>query len=281
MITQLTLGGINLLSNQILLQSFNNGSFPATVYTRSKRGGYQGTKLVSPTFASYQFVLTVQIVGKSFSDLVTQRDTFLGILGTIHSAGVQTLIATRSDGQMRQIDIKAIQVTGDISVDDMTSSILQITLEAEYPFLQSAALKSQDILIYNGGGISIPMSIPLDFSIGRSANTAINILNAGNYAAYPVFTFVGPLTNPSITNNTSGLTLSLAQTLADSAHSIIVDTYLRTVILQPSGNNGRQYASGTFWTIPQNILQNISLGNSNNTDTGKVTISWRDTWLNQ
>lgn len=268
------------MSNQIFLQAFNNASFPAATYTRSKRGGYQGSKVVNPTFASYQFVLTVQIVGKSFSDLVIQRDTFFGILGTIHSAGAQTLVITRSDGQMRQLDIKAIQVTGDIAIADMNSSTVQITLEAEYPFLQTYAPKSQDVLIFNGGGISLPMKIPLDFSVGHGSNTSVNITNSGNYAAYPVFTFIGPLTNPSITNNTSGLTLSLAQTLADSAHSIVVDTYLRTVILNPGANNGRQYASGTFWTIPQGAAQSITLGNSNNTDTGKCNILWRDTWLN-
>jgi hypothetical protein len=186
---------------------------------------------------------------------------------------------TRSDGGTRQIDIKAVSVTGDITVDDMLMSNVEVTLEAEYPFLQNSAAKNKDILIYNDGGMSIPMPIPMDFSVGKSSNTSVNITNSGNYAAYPVFTFVGPLTNPSVVNNTSGLTLSLAQTLADSAHSIIVDTYLRTVVLQPSGNNGRQYASGTFWTLPIGT-SNVTLGNSNNTDTGKVTVTWRDTYLN-
>src|SRR5437588_12930768 len=102
MITTLSLGGKSLMSNQIFLQSFNNWSFPATVYARSKRGGFQGTKIPTPTFASYQFVATFKIVGTSFSNLATQRDAFLGILGAVHSAGTQTLVATRSDGGMRQ-----------------------------------------------------------------------------------------------------------------------------------------------------------------------------------
>ena len=276
MITGLTLGGNSLLSQQWLLQSFNNGSFPATVYTRSKRGGYQGNKLITPSFASFSFVLEIKIVGTSFSDLALQRDAFLGILGLVHSQGIQTLISTRSDGTSRQLDIKAIEVTGDISVDDGTSSLIQVTLLGEYPFLMGSNPKNQDVLISNGGGFAVPFAIPFDMSAGHS--TLVTINNVGNYAAYPIFSFFGPLTNPTITNNTTGKTLSVAQTLADSAHSLIVDTYQRTAVLQTSGNNARQYISGTFWTIPIGISTVTLTAGSG--ELGKCTVAFRDTFLN-
>lgn len=276
MITNLSLGGQNLLTNQIYLTAFKNGSFPAAVYTRSKRGGYQGNKLVSPTFASYELILEFTIIGMSYDDLVAQRQAFFAILGTIHSVGVQTLIVTRSDGVTLQLDIKAIQVVGDITADDGSSSIVQITLESEYPFFQSSIPSSQDVLLTNGGGMSVPMGVPLNLSNGGVTNVAIT--NNGNYPAYPVFTFIGKLTNPSITNNKTGQTLSLAYSLADNTQSIVVDCYQRTVLLLPSGNIGRQYASGTFWQVPVGA-STVSLGNSNNTDGGKCTISFRSTYL--
>lgn len=273
----MTLGGVQLLSNQILLQSFNNGSFPETVYSRSKRGGYQGNRMPTPSFASYQFVLTVKIIGTSYTNLVQLRDTFLGILGTIHSAGTQTLIITRSDGAMRQLDIKAIQVTGDVGVDDVVSSLLQVTLLGEYPFLQNSIPTSQDVLIFNGGGMAVPMGVPLNLSGGQAPT--VTITNHGNYPAFPTFTFVGKLTNPSITNNNTGKTLNLGFSLADSSQSIVVDCYQRTVLLQPSGNIGRQYATGTFWAVPTGTSV-VTLGNANNTDGGKCTLSFRDSFLN-
>jgi hypothetical protein len=277
MVVGLTLGGYSLLSSQIFLTAFKNGSFPATVYTRSKRGGYSGSKLITPTFASYQLVLDFTIVGKSFSDLCTQRDAFFGLLGLIHSLGAQTLISTRSDGTQRQIDIKAVQVTGDMTADDGTQSIVEVTLEAEYPFLMGSQLKTIDVLIYNGGGFAVPFGIPFDMSAGHS--TTISVTNSGNYAAYPTFTFIGQLTTPAMVNNTTGKTLSISTNLADSAHSLVVDSYLRTAVLQTSGNNGRQYVSGDFWTIPPGT-SNITLSNNNMTDGGKVTLTYRDTWLN-
>lgn len=278
MITALSLGGYTLTRTQWLLQAFKNGNFPATVYTRSKRGGKNGSKLITPTFASYQFVLDFQIVGTSFSDLAVQRDSFLGILGLIHSAGSQTLIATCSDGSMRQIDIKAVEVTGDLTVNDGTSSIIEVTLEAEYPFLQGSSPKSQDVLLSNGGGMSVPMAVPLDLSHGHSSS--ITITNNGNYAAYPVFTFIGTLTNPTITNVNTGEAFSLTYALATSADSIVVDTYLGTVVIKPSGNVGRQYASGTFWAIQPGQTITVRLTTSVGGQGGKCTISYRDTFLN-
>ena len=278
MITALTLGGFALTKDQWLLQTFKNGSFPATVYTRSKRGGKNGSKLITPTFSSYQFVADFLIVGTSFSDLALQRDAFLGIIGLVHSAGSQTLIATRSDGTSRQIDIKAVEVTGDISTDDGLSSLIEVTLEAEYPFLQSSSPKSQDVLLSNGGGMSVPMAVPLDLSHGHSS--LVTIMNNGNYAAYPIFTFVGTLTNPTITNVNTSEALSLTYALATSGDSIIVDSFLGTVVIKPSGNVGRQYASGTFWVIQPGQTITVQLSTSVGGQAGKCTISFRDTYLN-
>jgi len=273
----MTLGGVSVLNNQWLLQGFKNGSFPSTIYTRSKRGGKNGSKLVTPTFDSYQFVVDFIIVGTSYSDLALQRDIFLGIWGNIHSLGTQTLIITRSDGTSRQIDVKAIEVTGDITTDDGTSSIIEITLECEYPFLQGDQLISQQVEIFNGGGWALPIGIPFDMSANHS--TVLTIANHGNFPAYPIFTFIGVLTNPAIKNNTTNKTLSVAQTLADSAHSVIIDTYLGTVLLEPSGNIGRQYISGDFWTVPTG-QSTVTLENDNTTDGGKCIITFRDTFLN-
>ena len=277
MITNLSLGGQNLTTSQILLTGFQNASFPATVYTRSKRGGYQGNKLVSPSFASYQFVANFTIIGKSFSDLAQQRDTFFGILGTVHSAGQQQLVATRSDGAMRYLNIKAVQVTGDLSSDDATSCKVQVTLEGEYPFIQDLLPISQDVLLTNGGGFAIPFAIPLDMTAG--ATSSVNITNRGNYQAFPILTFIGLLTNPTLTNNTTGQSITLSTTLTDSSNSAVVDCYNRTVVYQPSGNIGRQDMSGTFWTVPTGI-SNISLSSTSGGDTGKCTISYANTWLN-
>lgn len=280
MITSITLGGYPLLQNNWGLQGIKNGSFPATVYTRSKHSGKNGNKLISPTFASYQLILDFIIIGTSVSDFVKQRDSFLGILGNVHQFGAQTLVITRTDGAMRQVDIKAIAVAGDVTTDNILSGVIEVTFEAEYPFFRGFNPHSQDVMLTNGGGIGIPMGIPLNFSAG--ATTPVTITNDGNYPAYPIFTFTGPLHNPTITNLQTGLSFSLSTTtlnLSDSAHSAVVDTFLGTVVSEPSGNVARQYASGTFWQVPVGT-STVQLTTSNGGDTGKCNISFYSTYLN-
>ena len=275
MITSITLGGNQITSTQVLLQGFQNASFPSTVYTRTKRGGYQGNKMPTPSFASYQFVMNLLVIGLNFSDLVAQRAALFKVLGLVHSAGAQTLVLTRSDGASLQIDIKTIEVTGDISSDDGCTSALQVTLNAEYPFLQNSIGNVQDVRQANGGGFAIPFGIP--FSMNTGGSTLVQLQNNGNYAAYPIFTFVGPLTNPSITNNTTGQTLNLAYTLATLSDSLVVDCYNRSAVIKPSGNVGRQYVSGIFWTVPIGASTvTLSAGGG---ETGKCTVAFRDTFL--
>ena len=276
MITGLSLGGIPILSSKVWLTNFNNASFPATVYSKTKRGGYSGTKLVTPQFASYQLVMDLVIIGDTYTDLLAQRKNLFQTLGLIHSLGAQTLIITRSDGVNLQIDIKAVEVTGDMTTDDVTSSKIEVTLSAEYPFLQNAIPQSNDVLLTNGGGIKVPMTLPMPMSGGSIPN--VQVINNGNYSAYPIFTFVGPVHHPAIVNQTTGKTLSVAADLATSSDSIVVDTYARSAIILPAGNVGRQYISGDFWTMPIGTSV-INLTTTNGGDVGKCIVLFRDTYL--
>lgn len=273
---QVILNGTYLTSNSVFLTAIRNAALPQVVYTTTKRGGFHGNKLIRPTFASYKFVMEWTIIGSNFSDLAAKRRAFIGVLGLIHSTGSQTLQIITDDGKTLQIDIKAFDVSADITADDGVASAVITTFEAEYPFLQSSIATLQDFNLFNGGGFAIPFGIP--FSMAANQSTNMNLTNNGNYQAYPILTFVGPLTNPGFKNDTTSDNFTISQTLADNSHSIVVDTYYRTVILQPSGNNGRQYFSGTFLTIPTGA-NSYKLTSSNSGDTGKVTVSFRDTFL--
>lgn len=272
---QVLLGGQQLTSDKLYLTAIRNAALSEVVYSTSKRGGFHGKKLSTPSFGSYKFVFEWYITGSSFADLFSQRRTLLGILGKIISDGSQTLQIITDDNLTLQVDVKAFDVTADITADDALLQPLSITFETEYPFLLNAAATSQDILIFNGGGFAVPFAIPFDMSADQS--TVVTIINDGNFEAYPTIKFIGTLTTPTITNNTTGEALSLNLSLADSAHWVEIDTFNRTVIDQ-SGNNQRQYVSGTFPTVPIGT-STFTLGNANNSDGGKVSLTFSDTYL--
>lgn len=60
-----------------------------------------------------------------------------------------------------------------------------------------------------------------------------SVLNTGNTTTYPVITITGPITNPTISNNTTGQFVTVNTTLLAS-DSLIIDLYEKTITLNGS-----------------------------------------------
>jgi len=275
MITSVSLGDTVLTNSKRALLSIKNLAFPEVSYTSAKRGGFIGQTIRGGNIVAPKFGMEWMIFGSSFSDLATERDTFLSLLGEVISAGGKTLKINKSNSVNIQTDIKRIGVTGDIAAEDGLSGTLLIDVEAEYPFLLSQTLNSEDSGIYSGGGMAIPMAIPM--SMAEGGNNEMVLANAGTYKSYPVLTFYGPLNTPSITNLTTGETLNINYNIGASNY-LVVDTLLRTALLYSGGVNMRQYLSGDFITLAKgNNILHLSAASYNTT--GRVNVSWRDAYL--
>lgn len=275
MITEVGLGTTILTTSKWGLVSIQAG-YPNISHAVSARGNYPGARIYPGKFSSQQIVTEWIVTGSSFSDLADQREAFRKAVSAVLSQGEQNLRITKSNGVVLYIPIKAVKMAGDIKSDDGNAGSFLATFYAEYPFFRSLGQKTQDIGIFSGGGMSIPMAIPMDMGVGGSS--VIQVENVGEYTSYPLITFQGALTDPTITNVTTGEQISLDYTLATSADMIVIDTYERTVVIQPSGNNGRQYASAVDFTLVPG-LNEIRLTAGAYDEDGKVTLAFYDTYL--
>lgn len=275
MITEISIGATVLTNGQWWCQNLQAG-YPGISHTIINRGNYHGSKVYPGKFTGQQIVSEWLVVGTSFSDLADQREAFRMAVSRLLARGEETLRVTKSNGVVLTIPIKAAKLTGDIQSEDGLAGRFLVTFIAEYPFFRSLAQKSQDMSIFSGGGMAIPMGIPMDMSAGGSGE--FEVTNVGEYDAFPVFTFTGILDNPTITNVTTGEQLSVAYTLASEDDQIVVDTYERSAILLPAGNNARQYISGDFLTIvPGMNALRLTAGSYN--EQGTVTVAFYDTYL--
>lgn len=276
MINAVFLNDVQLDSPNRFVTGVRNPTFPNISYTSARKGGFVGQSVSLGNFSSYQLVLEWQIVASTTAQLATERDAFAKILGEIIRSGPQLLKIDRANGVDVQIYVNAVKITGDVQATDTTASKLLVEFATEYPFLQSQIEQLDDVHIFTGGGMSIPMPIPMDMSVGGSNDVILN--NGGTYSVFPIFEFFGPLDNPSLANITTGETFNLNLSLASSSDSVIVDTFLRTIILNPGGTNARQFASGEFFTLePGDNL--IHLGSGSFNSQGKVTVKFRDHFL--
>lgn len=247
MITAVYLDDDRLDSSKRFLSAVRNLSFPTIGSSSMGRGSFHGVKVVPSKFQSYKFATEWFIVGDDPSDMADERENLVELIGQIVRDGGRTFKMSKDNGVDVQLVVKSASVMGDLKSEDYHTCKMMIAFECEYPLLQSQELKSEDTLIFAGGGMAIPMAIPMDMS-GGATNEA-TLTNEGNYDSFPIFTFYGPLENPSLANLTTGKTLNLALTLATSNDYVVVDTYNRTVTLYPGGTNARQYASGDFFPL--------------------------------
>lgn len=275
MITSIFLDGTELTSANRFVQSIRNGAFSDIDFSDTKRGGFEGRTISPGKFISYKFVIEWVIVGSSFSDLATQRENFVKLLAAVVSAGGKTLKINKANGVNVQIEIKGIDVLSDVATSDPLNSRILTEMQAEYPFLRSQTETINTAFIFSGGGMPIPMPIPMDMSAGGS--NELIVFHGGNYPAYPVFRFSGPLSNPSLNNLTTGKILNVNVSLVDAGDILEVDIFLRSAIKVPAGTNVRQFITGDFWTLAVGN-NNIHLGNPSFNAVGKCIITFRDTY---
>src|SRR6185503_8386999 len=79
----------------------------------------------------------------------------------------------------------------------------QITAVAPDPMIFGATqVVSSVISPPSGGGYVVPMVVP--YISGASTGGSVTLNNAGSETAWPIITLTGPLTNPVLTNTTTG-----------------------------------------------------------------------------
>ena len=161
----------------------------------------------------------------------------------------------------------------------LTHGKFKLDLFAPSLYLVGQTLLSSDIFVFFGGGMEIPMAIPM--SMNQSGSSVTELTNSGNVSSYPIYTLFGPLTNPTFTNLTTGKSFTLNYTLSSSSENITIDTIKRTVIYRPTQNgnptNIRQYFSGDFVTLVPGVNQ-VKLSNSNYNNQAFCRVVWRDSY---
>lgn len=162
----------------------------------------------------------------------------------------------------------------------ITAGDYNLDLYAPNIRLLSQVLHQEQLNIFEGGGMPIPMPIPMDMSAGGTV--LLPISNSGNYSSFPYYVIRGTIDDPTVSNITTGKSFSLNYTLTSSSERIEVDVENRTVLYFSSptatGANIRQYFSGDWFELePGN--NSIKLVVADITDSGYMSVQWRDAFI--
>lgn len=124
-----------------------------------------------------------------------------------------------------------------------------------------------------------------NFVFGASTGGSMSVSNIGNYTTAPVWTITGPMTNPVITDNTTGLFFGVTVTLG-TGDVLVIDMGAKTVTLNGTASRANQMLQGSTWfgfpgatTANPTGTRSIGLSSSDSAPvTGTFTAVWRNAW---
>lgn len=126
-----------------------------------------------------------------------------------------------------------------------------------------------------GIGITFPLTFPLTFPAQPPAGS-VEITNPGRFESRPVVTVAGPVAGPSLTNVTTGQTVSFTGLALSDTDVLVVDFSLAQARL--NGVYRPADVGSSWWTLPPRSPCTIQLGG----DTGPgstMQIDWRAAWI--
>lgn len=155
---------------------------------------------------------------------------------------------------------------------------LQLRLWATDPRSYDSTLQSAvATLPASNGGAAWPWTWPVSWGSSSGSGT-VNVVNAGNFETRPVISIAGPVDNPTIANNTTGLSLTFLISLV-STDVLTVDFLNKTVILNGTASRRNTMTSASsWWTLPPGT--SVFAYHANTVQVGSLaTIYWQSAWL--
>lgn len=155
--------------------------------------------------------------------------------------------------------------------------IAEIRLVATDPlFYSTTELSVSTTIATSGSGRSWPTVWPREWGTA-SESGSMSLTNSGIIEAPMNVRFDGPVSNPSIEDQTNGRSMSLDIDIADGDY-IVIDTAQRSVLLNGTANrySSLSLSNGWFGVAPGT---NSFVYRGTTGGTGEVTVTWRSTWI--
>ena len=150
------------------------------------------------------------------------------------------------DGRDYQIGVVRRSLEFDHELPTTAEFLLQLV--APDPWIYAQEETSLTLTLPTGGGYTVPVTYPKVY--GNATGGTGTITNEGTAITKPVVEFHGPLTNPALTNETTGKRIGLTLTLG-VGEVVILDMQRRTAIQGTSTNRMGFLSSGySWWGLP-------------------------------
>ncbi|AGK96809.1 phage distal tail protein [Clostridium pasteurianum] len=237
-ITQINLNGLDLISNDYFfnvlgLFDINKDIITNDLYTDGI--SYNRSKIKEKTLVMNGYIKT------SDTDKITQLNNVL------YSNGLKALTITING--FHQV-ICNVEISSRIADTNFNSQKISLQLTMPDPYMYLTGVDPVWLQPQSNNGFRPPVIIP--FNTGGTTSENEVIQNMGNVISYPIITIIGACSNPTITNTTTGQSISLNVNLNDNDTLVIDNTpQNRGIYLNGIGNMGLKTSIGWINCEPQ------------------------------
>jgi phage-related protein len=235
-----TFGGVSYASVGLLLLKENISLLPETVQTEEELDGLDGSIDIEVRYAPRLIEHEVMLLAVDEAEYQTRLQQIAKLLNA--RTGVKPLIRDRMTGKRWMA-----KYNGRIPIEKI-ASLGQFTIpyKAFCPFAESVT-DSTTPLAYGQGysyGMGLRYGGPAVFPVAASP-TSLIVYQAGTHEAYPVIRLAGSGSNITISNTTTGETLTINQTISGSDVIEINCAPLEQAV-RKNGNSSLNGVSGKF-----------------------------------
>lgn len=174
----------------------------------------------------------------------------------------------------------SVRRSGQITATYPTLADVQFTigLVAPDPRKYGAQLKdtgSVNASPYTGIGITFPVTFPITFP-AQPPSGSVQITNTGTFETRPVITISGPVTAPSLTNATTGQTVSWSALSLGPTDVLVADFSARQALL--NGVYRTADLGSSWWVLPPGVACAVELG-GNPGSGASIQAVWQPAWI--
>lgn len=214
---------------------------------------------------------------------VAARDAFNGLF----ASGGQLVLTVTDDTQTRTATVELAGPPKSTPAGTGSEFDWQLVLSAADPRKYDVNQQSANTPLPSAAsGLDWSTGGGLDWSTGgglnwgtATSNGTLTITNSGLADSWPVFTLVGFLSSPVITNQATGQALSYTGLLKTGDQLVITTSpYARSVLLNGSTDRRPSLVTAQWASVAAGSSATFALSSSSGADTGSVTATLYPAW---
>jgi hypothetical protein len=155
-----------------------------------------------------------------------------------------------------------------------------IALVCADPLVYSQTVETQSVLVIpTNFGVAWPIAWPATWGGGVGDTTPLNVTNDGNFDTAPLLRVHGAVTEPRVSNDTTGKTLYLDGVVLAQGEYVDIDMAARTAVRSNGANvyDSVRFPGSAWWTLAPGdnsiALRGLTIGTG-----AELRVTYRDAW---